>query len=1196
MWQEFFRFDLKYQLRQPLLWVITFMLMLMAFLTASNDGFQIGGSIGNMHLNAPVAIARQLSVLTMISMFLVTVFIAGAVLRDNEVGIADMLFATPVRKTNYLFGRFMAGFAVCLALFALITLAMMAGSSLPSIDPERVGAFSVHPYAWSFAVFVIPNLLFIAALLMLLAATTRSVIMVYVGVLAFTVLWGMGFTLSKDGNGESLAVLLDPFGIRVLSQLTRYFTSAQANVDLPSFSGMLMLNRAIWMGVALAMVAATVAFFKPQHAGSGKRWFGKAKPAAPAARTAPMGPAPRIAPRFHRSTAISQWWQVLCFDAKGVIRSLPFLVMLLLAMANFFVNYAVGGMRFDSIPYPLTRIMMEELNGSINAVLVLVLIFYSGELIFRERQVKIADVNDAMPVPTWIPLSAKAGALVAVIFAFLTVGALGGVAIQLIVGGAPVEGMLYLKDTLINSMYFILMALAILSIQAITNNKYLGYVFAIALMMSETVLNGLDLNHRLASFASLPPLTYSDLNGYGHYLTGWSWFALYWGFAAVALLILAQAFWVRGLAPGVRARFGLAMRRLNGKAGAALAICLAACFATGSWIYHNTNVLNRYQSNEMALDMRADYEKLYRQYLKQPDPSITSVRADVDIYPAERKVDIKGHYVVRNKTTAPMDGLRIQTDWTAETIFHNLPAHTVTLDDKRFGFKVIKLRKPLAAGASMSLDFTVHVRNPGFTNDGAPGLVNHNGTMFTSENYFPKLGYTQSNEIEPRDERRKRGLGEPRRLNDLDDKAAHFSNFWKVIGMDADLLDFETTVSTSADQTAISPGYLVKSWEKDGRRYFHYKMDKQILPFFSYQSGRWEVKKADWRGVPIEVYHDKKHAYNLDSMVKGTQRALDYFSENFGEYQHKQVRITEFPLYQPYARSFPNTIPFSESLGFINDMRNPDGVDHVFYVTAHEVAHQWWGDQVIAANVQGNPMITESLAEYSALMTLEKEFGAEKTRHILRWDLDQYFAGRAKELVEELPLFRDEGQDYIHYRKGSLAFYRLREEIGEAALNGALKRFRDENLYKTSPYVTSRDLLRYIRAAAPADKQELITDLFERIVFYDNRVSEAKATRRADGRWDVTMKVRLAKIQADGKGKETARAYDEPVDIAIFARASGAKQKDERVLIREKRMLPAGESTLTITVNEQPFEAAVDPYNILIDRVASDNRKQVNVQ
>jgi len=1199
MWQEFFRFDLRYQLRQPLLWIVAVALAAIAFLSAGSDAVRIGGAIGNVHLNAPVVIANQLGILSLIAMFMVTVFIAGAILRDGEAGIADLLFAAPVRKLDYLGGRFLAGFAACLAVFALITVAMMLGSRLPSIDPQRLGAFSLQSYVWAFCVLVMPNLLFVAALLTLLAALTRSLIMVYAGVIAFTVLWGMAATLSSGGNGESLAVLLDPFGVRALAQLTRYYSTYQANTQLPPLSGVLLLNRGLWTAIALCLFGATVACFKTQRAGTAGRRFGKHTPVQAPAAARPMAPGAvrRIAPRFSAAGLLAQWWQLLRFETRGVLRGLPFLILLLLAVANFIANFTIGGMRFDSVPYPLTRLVLEELAGGMNAVLVIVLIFYSGELVFRDRQAKIADLTDAMPLPDWVPLCARAGALFAVIFAFLGAGVLAGIAIQLVKGGAPVEFALYLQGTLVNAVYFMLVALALLALQALVNNKYIGYLLGIGLLVSGPVLKSLGLEHRLLRFADLPPLTYSDINGYGHFLTGWCWFALYWTLFALTLAIAAHAVRTRGRLDGWRKRLRAVAPRLHGRAGAGLAVALAAWAACGGWIFYNTNVLNRYESATAALDARADYEKQYRSYLAMPNPSLTQVRADVDIFPAERRVAIRGHYVVRNKTTQPLRSLRFQLDPRATTTLLGLPAHTITLDDRRLGFRIVELREPLAPGAELAFDFTAGVCNPGFTEIGAPDGINHNGTMFTSEDYFPKLGYVQASEISDRAERRQRGLGEPHRMPALDDQAAHAFNFWKLFGFDADLIAFETVVSTSDDQVAIAPGTLAASWERDGRRYYRYTMDKKILPFFSYQSGRWDVRKADWHGVPIEVYHDRKHPWNIDSMIKGSQGALDYFSTNFGPYPHKALRITEFPLYLPYARSLPNTIPFSESLGFVNDLRDAgkdgDKVDHVFYVTAHEVAHQWWGDQLIPANTQGMGMLVESLAEYSALMAVEKAFGPEKTRHILRWDLDQYFAGRGKELVEEQPLFKVEDQMYIQYRKGSLVFYRLREELGEDVLNRVLKDFLDQHRYQTAPYVTSRDLLAAIRAAAPASKQALITDLFERIVFYDNRMMDAGATRRADGKWEVTMKLRLAKLEADGKGKETARAYDEPVELAVFGKDAGGR---ERVLWRGKRMLAAGESAVSVTVNAQPVEAGVDPYNLLIDRAAGDNRKPVSLK
>ncbi len=120
-----------------------------------------------------------------------------------------------------------------------------------------------------------------------------------------------------------------------------------------------------------------------------------------------------------------------------------------------------------------------------------------------------------------------------------------------------------------------------------------------------------------------------------------------------------------------------------------------------------------------------------------------------------------------------------------------------------------------------------------------------------------------------------------------------------------------------------------------------------------------------------------KHAYNVDRMIDATRKSLDYSTTNFSPYQHKQVRILEFPRYPKFAQSFANTIPFSESDRLHCRARpSQDRIDYVFYVTAHEIAHQWWGHQVIGANVQGQTMLSESLAQYSALMVMERSTAA----------------------------------------------------------------------------------------------------------------------------------------------------------------------------------------------------------------------------
>ena len=126
-------------------------------------------------------------------------------------------------------------------------------------------------------------------------------------------------------------------------------------------------------------------------------------------------------------------------------------------------------------------------------------------------------------------------------------------------------------------------------------------------------------------------------------------------------------------------------------------------------------------------------------------------------------------------------------------------------------------------------------------------------------------------------------------------------------------------------------------------------------------------------------------------------------------------------------------------------------------------------------------VIVETLAQYSALMVMEREYGRDKMRRFLRYELDQYLSGRGGELIEELPLAYSENQAYIHYQKGSLVMYALKEAIGEDAVNLALRNFLAKFAYGDGPFPTTLDLIAEIRAVAPDDQQDLITDLFEKI-------------------------------------------------------------------------------------------------------------------
>src|SRR5262249_21550114 len=146
----------------------------------------------------------------------------------------------------------------------------------------------------------------------------------------------------------------------------------------------------------------------------------------------------------------------------------------------------------------------------------------------------------------------------------------------------------------------------------------------------------------------------------------------------------------------------------------------------------------------------------------------------------------------------------------------------------------------------------------------------------------------------------------------------------------------------------------------------------------------------------LEIYHHPSHTADLDRMMSGMKDALQYCTDAFGPYQHRQARILEFPRYATFAQSFPNTIPYSEAIGFIArvDDADPNDVDFPYYVTAHEIAHQWWAHQVVGANVRGATMTSETLSQYTALMVMKKKYGKERMRRFLKFELDQYLFGR----------------------------------------------------------------------------------------------------------------------------------------------------------------------------------------------------------
>jgi ABC-2 type transport system permease protein len=418
-------------------------------------------------------------------------------------------------------------------------------------------------------------------------------------------------------------------------------------------------------------------------------------------------------------------------------------------------------------------------------------------------------------------------------------------------------------------------------------------------------------------------------------------------------------------------------------------------------------------------------------------------------------------------------------------------------------------------------------------------------------------------------------------MADLNNMAARRNNY---ISNDADWVTFEVVVSTSADQIAVAPGELIREWTEGDRRYFQFRTREKILDFSSVLSARYQVIRDGWKDVGLGVYYHPGHEYNLAKMMKGMQAALEYCTSNFSPYQNKTLRIMEFPRYAGFAQSFPASIPYSESIGFIArvDSKSEEDIDYPFYITAHEVAHQWWAHQVIGGNVQGSTMLSESLAQYTALMVMKHEVGPEQMRRFLKYEMDRYLIGRSVERKKELPLARVENQGYIHYNKASVIFYALQDYVGEEDLNRVLHEYVEAVAYQNPPYTNSTELIDRIRKIVPPNLSYIIDDMFESITLYENRALSGTYRQTPDGKYEVKLKVAARKIRAGELGEEKEVPLADWIDIGVL-------DSKEKPLYMVKHKIEQHETEFTIVVDRVPAKAGIDPWNKLVDRKPDDN-------
>lgn len=1194
MFRSLFAFEVRGHFRRPVTWLYVTIMFALAFFATSTDALIVGSALGKVKRNSPFSLSQLFTTLLAVGQVITGALVSSAVLRDFDAGVHEMLFTTRLTRAGYLSAKFLAAFLAMLLVYLAVPVGALVGSVMPWTDAEYLQPITLWYYIHPWLVIGVPGVFFLSATLFSVGAITRSAFAGYVTGILLLVGFSVGDELIRTLDNDTLANLLDPFAIRSVELVTRYWTPAEKNVQVLPWSGFLGANRLLWMGVGLVLL--TVAFRLVRlEKDAGLRWRRRsATPSAPERFTpaAPRGDG-HVPRQYVAPGVVAGWWSVMRFHVRSLARSVPFLAIATIGMVNVIMSAWFSDRTGDDRVWPMSWLMAESSVGAGGLFMIVLLTFYVGELVWRERQVNLDQVLDASPVRSASVLLGKFSAMVVLLFAFTTAGMVGSMLVQVIKGYPFIDLTVYaLQVYVVDFPSWIALVATAFLVQALVPRKPIGHVVMILIFFSTIVLSNFGWGYSLISIGDAPAYEWSDLNRAGPYPSGFLPVHGYW--LSMSLLILTGTLlvWQRGTMRDWKQW----RSRLTAGARTALAGGAVGAGAFGGMVYYNASVLNRFTPRTEGEERSVAYEQRWRPYESLTMPRLVRVSIEVDLVPERLSARTAGTMVLVNQSSRALDTLFL--DFPASSSSMHISTDTLRADrtmttlqaDDFYGIQVVRLEPALAPGDTVRLRFVQSFASRGFTNDGFDTRIVGNGS-FLSRDDFPLLGYQSAPELSSDELRRKYKLP-PARVGHARTDSAWVNR--QEFTPYSDFIEFEATLSTAPDQIAVAPGYLQREWRDKGRRYFHYRMDAPVPDFFSVLSANWIVTRDKWNDVTIEIYHHANHAFNVKRMIEASKASLALFSAEFGPYQHRQLRIMEFPRYQSFAQSFPNTVPYSEGIGFVArvDTTDVEDTDLPYFVTAHEIAHQWFPYQRMSGDVEGKDMLSESFSEYTALVVSERLHGRPFTQKFLRSELDGYLRGRAGERKAEHALVKTYGQAYIHYQKGSLALFALRDLLGELVLHGAIRAYQDERRFMGPPYGTTLDFMRQLRAVTPDSLQYALEDYLETITLWDVKTDSITVSPRPNGEFLVTVIGTASKLRADSLGAEIPTPLHDYIDVGVFDAPAPGARLGEPLAIR-KIKVTGNAVRADFLVKKKPARGGIDPFNLLIDRNPGDNTRDV---
>ena len=367
-------------------------------------------------------------------------------------------------------------------------------------------------------------------------------------------------------------------------------------------------------------------------------------------------------------------------------------------------------------------------------------------------------------------------------------------------------------------------------------------------------------------------------------------------------------------------------------------------------------------------------------------------------------------------------------------------------------------------------------------------------------------------------------------------------------------------IRTPPDFTANSVGVRTSDTVENGRRVVVWESDQPVY-IFNVVAGRWQTA----RGNGVEVHYHPRHAFNVPEIVSALESARKHYSQWFFPFPWQTLKLSEFAGLDVYAEGYPTNIAFSENIGFLAPPGSEDNL--VFWITAHEAAHQWWPNLVIPGRGPGQEVLSEGMCHFSAMLLLEAVKGQRARMDFARRIEHHYEKGRSASSEQPLTEVDGEGDrdglSVVWYDRGGWAFWMLMQQMGREQLFSGLRTFVER--YRINrDHPTFADLFAVLRpfAAQPTVFDDFVEQWFEKVTLPRFEV-QSTSREPVGNRWRVSGRV----VNAG-----TGRVW---VDIAA---ATGERFTDGYREARTRVELPPDQPrTFVLEMDFQPDRVEVDP-------------------